>query len=136
MSNSPVLNRTVLLLGIWKVLHECNVELAPDIESLSMQVTQPHIRIAFGLQEAGYEFKFNSVMIMQEHINRVEVDAIAVMPECRRRGLGRELIESIESMKRIVTWLKPDDLDAQAFFTACGFRGSGFCDGRLRYVKG
>lgn len=136
MSNSPVLNRTALVRGIWQVLHECDVDFAPDIESLTVRITQPHISISFGLEHSGYELKFNSVMILRDHVNRVEIDAIAVTPLWRRRGLGRELIQSIESMKRVVAWVKPYDSHAQSFFHACGFRERGFSNGKLRYVKG
>jgi GNAT superfamily N-acetyltransferase len=136
MSNSPVLNRTALVRGIWQVLHECDSQFAPDLASLTVRISQPHISIAFGLEHAGYELNFNSVMILQEHVNRVEVEAIAVIPQWRRRGLARELIASIESMKRIVAWVKPYDTHSQAFFNACGFRGNGFYNGQLRYVKG
>jgi ribosomal-protein-alanine N-acetyltransferase len=66
-------------------------------------------------------------MIYELHRNRLHLLNIGVAPDCRRRGVGRAMIELLqgklsERRSRIMLEVCETNLDAQLFFRSLGFR--------------
>lgn len=137
---NEVLTTEVLMREIWELTRICELDFAPDLASLTQRLNQRNVKIV-SLLKAGdvggnNARLFGGAVVAREHANRVEIEAIMVEPCYRGKGNARKLINEIETKRRLVTWLEPNDFGSQYFFSACGFRGSGVCNGKIRYVRG
>lgn len=67
-------------------------------------------------------------MIYELHKTRLHVLNFAVAADCRRRGIGRQMIAKLtgklsqQRRSRLLLEVRETNLDAQLFFRACGFR--------------
>ena len=80
---------------------------------------------------AEYAGRVVGVVIYELHANRVHILNLSVLPAFHGRGVGRALIEKIESKLnprrryKAVVEVRDSNLDAQLFFRKVGFRATG-----------
>ena len=69
-------------------------------------------------------------MIYELYKHELRILNFAVRPDCRRRGVGRQLVEklrdklSYQRRNRIAIDVRAGNLAAQLFFRSCGFRAT------------
>lgn len=73
-------------------------------------------------------------MIYELHKGSLELLNIAVKPDVRLRGVGRQMIDKLtakinQRRREINVRVRETNLDAQLFFRACGFRAIGVSPG-------
>ena len=77
---------------------------------------------------AEYEERVVGFMIYELHKSRLHVLNFAVNSDCRRHGIGRQMIDkligklSAQRRNRIMLEVRETNLDAQLFFRTAGFR--------------
>jgi ribosomal-protein-alanine N-acetyltransferase len=77
---------------------------------------------------ADHEDRVVGFMIYELHKTRIHVLTFAVAPDCRRRGVGRQMVEKLgkknttQRRSRIVLEVRESNLPAQVFFRENGFR--------------
>jgi len=79
-------------------------------------------------------------MVYSLHTTRIELDNLAVHPSCWRRGIGRELIETLKGKlapqrrREVVAVVDEHNLDGQLFLRSLDFRATGTIRDGYRFV--